>query len=218
MGARGLTAPGVPPLPAWLLYIKGAIFLLSIIILALSAYAISLYNGLLTFYYSSGAPGFLIFLAIYTWIIYGAYTAIELKAQHFYYRIGALVAYVLSVIFWLTGWAWAASWAAQLGSFTGFYGILDTFTSVMGACAGLGALLWILAIVHLVFFILACVREPGAAHSGNVELGHGQKHDEATVQQPYPAQPVYGGQPQQAYTGQPQPAYTGQTQTVPIQH
>jgi hypothetical protein len=208
--AAGLTAPGVPPLPKWLLYVKIAIVVLSVIILALAAYALSLYGGFGIYYYSSGAPGFLIFLAIYTWIVFGAYTVIELKAQQFYFRIGALSAYVIGVIFWLTGWSWSASWAAQLSGFTDLFGdtldVFDTFAAVMGACAGLGALVWILSIVNLVFFILACRRESGIGHTGNVELGHGPK-PEAQVQQPYPAQPVSGG-PQPTYGGPSQPAPT----------
>jgi hypothetical protein len=61
MGARGLLAHGVPPMPQWLIFVKGAIIVLSLIILALSAYAISL-TGSYTYYYSSGVPGYLIFL------------------------------------------------------------------------------------------------------------------------------------------------------------
>ena len=61
MAIRGLTAPGVPPQPKWLIYIKGAIILLAIIILALAAYALSLY-GDYSYYYSAGAPGYLLFV------------------------------------------------------------------------------------------------------------------------------------------------------------
>lgn len=43
MGAQGLVAVGVPPQPLWLLYIKIAILVLSLIFLAISAYALSLW-------------------------------------------------------------------------------------------------------------------------------------------------------------------------------
>lgn len=60
MGIRGLVAVGNLPLPKWLLIVKCVIIFLSVIILALSAYALSL-SG--TYYrYTGGAPGFLIFL------------------------------------------------------------------------------------------------------------------------------------------------------------
>jgi hypothetical protein len=42
MGAQGLVAVGVPPQPLWLLYIKIAILVISLIVLALSAYSLSL--------------------------------------------------------------------------------------------------------------------------------------------------------------------------------
>ena len=58
---RGLTGKGVPPQPTWLVIIKGVIIVLSLIILGLAAYAISLTGGY-TGYYGSGAPGFMIFI------------------------------------------------------------------------------------------------------------------------------------------------------------
>jgi hypothetical protein len=42
MGAQGLIAVGVPPQPLWLLYIKIAILVFSLIVLAIAAYALSL--------------------------------------------------------------------------------------------------------------------------------------------------------------------------------
>jgi hypothetical protein len=45
MGMRGLTAVGLPRQPGWLLYIKMAIFVLAVIVLALAAWTLSLYNG-----------------------------------------------------------------------------------------------------------------------------------------------------------------------------
>lgn len=45
MWVRGLTAVGVPTQPVWLLYVKLAIVVLAAIVLALAAWALSLYNG-----------------------------------------------------------------------------------------------------------------------------------------------------------------------------
>lgn len=64
MGARGLIAVGVPPQPRWLLVVKGLMIFLSVIVLALSAYALSLYQGYY-YYGGSGVPGYLIFLVSY---------------------------------------------------------------------------------------------------------------------------------------------------------
>lgn len=59
MSARGLVARGVPALPKAFVYVVGLIILLSIIILALAAYAESLSGN---YYYDSGVPGFLLFV------------------------------------------------------------------------------------------------------------------------------------------------------------
>ena len=61
MALSGLTAQGVPPQPKWLIFIKGAIILLAAVILALAAYALSLYSDI-SYYYSAGAPGYLLFV------------------------------------------------------------------------------------------------------------------------------------------------------------
>lgn len=53
-------AKGVPPQPLWLLYIKIAILALSLIILALAAWHLSLFGGYA--YYGSGAGGMDIFV------------------------------------------------------------------------------------------------------------------------------------------------------------
>ncbi|KAM0810526.1 hypothetical protein AB5N19_10875 [Seiridium cardinale] len=201
MGVRGLMAVGPPQTPAWLLIIKGVILLLSVIVLALSAYALSLYNNY--YYYSGGAAGYLIFLVIKTWIIYGASIAIELKAPRYYYRLAFLIAYILSCIFWLSGWAWAASWASAFLAYS-IYGYDNKLGGAMAGCAAIGAIIWILAIVNLVMFIIASCRENASA--GNVELGHAQKHS-MPQGQTAPVQQQYTGQPQQGY---PQQQYTSQ--------
>lgn len=61
MAISGLVAPGVSPQPKWLIFVKGAIILLPAVILALAAYALSLY-GDIAYYYSAGASGYLLFV------------------------------------------------------------------------------------------------------------------------------------------------------------
>ncbi|KAK8028301.1 hypothetical protein PG991_005357 [Apiospora marii] len=172
MAISGLTAPGVPPQPKWLIFIKGAIILLATVILALAAYALSLY-GDIAYYYSAGAPGYLLFVTIFSWIVYGVAIFLELKANQFYYRIAMLLAYILTCVFWLSSWAWSASWAAfTLAYYDGyFYSGLHTFGSVMAACAALGAVTWVLCIINLVFFIIGSVRNHHSTTSPDVELG-----------------------------------------------
>ena len=84
-----------------------------------------------------------------------------------------MAAYILTCIFWLSSWAWSASWAAfVLAYYDGFFYVgLHTFGSVMAACAALGAVTWILCIINLIFFILGSVQNHGSTASGDVELG-----------------------------------------------
>ncbi|RYP09275.1 hypothetical protein DL765_008500 [Monosporascus sp. GIB2] len=174
MGSKGLVVKGPPQLPGWILYTKGAIILLSVLILALAAYALSFHGGY-SYYYSSGAPGFLIFLAIYSWIVYGGSTVVEIWYAQSYYRVVVLAAYVLAVIFWLSAWAWAASWGSFILAYANYYGPYQRYGAVVAACAGLGAIVWVITIVNLVFFVRACLKDSGSGQSGNVELRETQK-------------------------------------------
>ena len=58
----GLTAKGVPALPAWLLFVRIAIIVLSLGVLIAAAYNLSLFGGYGTYLSGyTGPPGFLIF-------------------------------------------------------------------------------------------------------------------------------------------------------------
>jgi len=221
--SQGITGKGVPSSqPAWLLWVKVAIIGLSLVILALSAYAISACGGSIYGVYvplcAGSIGGFEIFLVIKTWILYGLILFVEFKAPHMFYRLAVIIGSLISIIFWLSGWAWAASFASIWN--------LGYATNVGGAMAGvaaLGALVWILCIVHLVFFIIACNNSPSdtAQPTGvaNAELGQMQKPGEYTVQQTYPVQMQPGQYPvQQQQQEQPYPpqAYQ-QPQPYPTQ-
>ncbi|KAK6853084.1 hypothetical protein PG995_009896 [Apiospora arundinis] len=117
-----------------------------------------------------------------------------------------LVVYIMTCIFWLSSWAWAASWASFLLAYynSSYYPGFRSFGSAMAACAALGAVTWVLCIINLVFFIVGSVRNHDpAANPGNVELGHaGQKPADAghtpVYAQNQTAQPT-SVPPQQAY-------------------
>lgn len=81
-----------------------------------------------------------------SFIVYGGAAALEIKFPQYFYRIGALVGYILTVIFWLSGWAWSADaasawlrWAAW-GSL--FYKDHKAVGGSFAACAALGAVTW----------------------------------------------------------------------------
>ncbi len=71
----------------------------------------------------------------------------ELKAPQMFYRLIAIVGYAVSIIFWLSAWAWAASTAGfWLSYFCGVDfcedGPWKSEGSALAACAGLGAVVW----------------------------------------------------------------------------
>jgi hypothetical protein len=66
MAMSGLNAKGVPPQPAFLRIIKVVIIFLSVVILALAAYAISIFGGYYGYYGSAGVAGLLIFVVSFT--------------------------------------------------------------------------------------------------------------------------------------------------------
>ncbi|KAI0468686.1 hypothetical protein F4859DRAFT_524209 [Xylaria cf. heliscus] len=166
MSAGWVVAREVPIRPKFFIYIIGLIILLSVVILALAAYAQSLSGN---YFYQSGVPGFLLFASIWTWLIYGGMLAIEHFAPQFYYRIVIIVGQLLSVIFWLSAWAWAASWASYTLSFENprpydrIRGAWMAFGQTIAACAGIGAGAWVLCIIALVVFCSACKRSSRSA-------------------------------------------------------
>ncbi|KAI1122616.1 hypothetical protein F5Y10DRAFT_71267 [Nemania abortiva] len=178
MSARGLFARGVPPFPKFFTYIVGLIILLSIIILSLAAYAESLSGN---YYYESGVPGFLLFVSIWSWLVYGGMLAVEHYAPRFYYRIAFLVGQLLSAIFWISGWAWAASSADYILSFDNYSshdsirGAWKAFGQTIAACAGVGALVWVLCIVAVVAFCSACMRSSVSESAADIELAGAPK-------------------------------------------
>jgi len=130
-----------------------------------------------------------------------------------------VIACAISIVFWLSAWAWSASIAAFWLSYDTYY--YDSYINsapwhaegaALAACAGLGAIVWILSIVHLVFFIRACMHDSAPVHQA--ELGHVGIHKTEANSTVYPATgpaPVQYGQPapgvyqQQPAYGQPAP-------------
>ncbi|KAK4236032.1 hypothetical protein C8A03DRAFT_17280 [Achaetomium macrosporum] len=213
MGAQGLVAVGVPPQPLWLLYVKIVILVLSLIVLALAAYALSLTGD----WYGGHPGGMDIFIAILSFIVYGGALSLELWAAQHFYRIGALIGYIFSIIFWLSAWAWSATWASVFLS-PGGSRADNSFGGALAGCAALGAVVWVLTIVHLAFFIRACVVDTTVA--GQAELGQmkaGEAPPQQYQQQYQPVQQPYPAQQQQPYGAQPYPAQPNPAEQYPAQ-
>ncbi|KAI0553577.1 hypothetical protein F4679DRAFT_529653 [Xylaria curta] len=175
MSSDRLVARGVPTYPKFFVYVVGLIILLSTVVLALAAYAESLSGN---YYYESDVPCFLLFVSIWTLLIYGGLLVIERCVPRFYYRIVFIIGQLLSVIFWITAWAWAASWASYTLSFDNYSsydkirGAWMTYGKIIAACAGIGAGVWVFCIFAVIMFCSACKRSSTLAPTDDMELAN----------------------------------------------
>lgn len=82
--------------------------------------------------------------AIWSFLIYGTALSLELWAQQFFFRIGALIVYILSIIFWLSAWAWSASEASiwLMSSAGGYYRYNSNVGGALAGAAAVGAVAW----------------------------------------------------------------------------
>ncbi|KAH7160240.1 hypothetical protein B0J13DRAFT_124827 [Dactylonectria estremocensis] len=216
-GTQGLTATGVPPLPFFVTIIRGVIIVFSLGALIAAAYNLSLFGGA-SLYLSgySGPAGFIIFDAIFTFLIVGGMLVSEFFAPQLYYRIAFIIGLILNAIFWLSAWAWAASVASSFfsyyNSYDGYYRSksLDAYGGSMAACAALGAVVWVLVIVTIVFFIKSCMASPQSQTYSprtevQAELGEPKPEGQQYPPQQYPPQQYPPQQyPPQQYPPQPQ--------------
>ncbi|KAJ4270513.1 hypothetical protein NW762_002200 [Fusarium torreyae] len=188
---QGLTATGVPRMPLWLTILRAAALLLSLGVLIAAAYHISLLGNWAHYYAGSGPASFLIFDAIFTFLVLGSMLAAEFFAPQLYIRLLFFGALVLAAIFWLSAWAWAAAWASDFYSVYHSYGFgrakeLDAWGASLAAGAALGAVTWLLIVVITVFFVRACMASPhGSSFSP-------RSQNDAEVGQPKPEGPTYG--------------------------
>ncbi|KAI1157126.1 hypothetical protein F4825DRAFT_400780 [Nemania diffusa] len=198
MSMGGLVARGVPVPPSFFIYIVGLILLLSVIILALAAYAESLSGN---YYYESGVPPVLLFVSIWTWLVYRGMLTIEHCAPRFYYRIGVFIGQLLSAIFWIVGWAWAASWADYILSFDNYSsydsirGAWKAYGQTIAACASIGALVWVLCIVALAAFCYVSIRRSTSRSAIDIELVNASKSNLTQDQTASPSSQGYTAQP-----------------------
>jgi len=146
--------------------------------------------------------------AILTFIVYGGGIALTHFSPSNFFRIGFLIGYIFSIIFWLSGWAWSASlagvWLSYYDSYTrAGYRVSNSdpgkqLGAALAVCAGLGAVVWVMCIVNLVMFIKACMSDPNTDN----ELGNMKTQPAGYPAAAYPQQPI--SQPQPGYPQQPQ--------------
>ncbi|KAH7124461.1 hypothetical protein EDB81DRAFT_912894 [Dactylonectria macrodidyma] len=159
---QGLSVTGVPKMPFWLTIIRVAALVLSFGVLIAAAHHLSLLGGMISFYSDSNPAGFLIFDSILTFFVLGGMLASEFFAPHLYYRPTFICSLLLAAIFWLSAWAWAASFASDLYRFNSLsgYNVSNPWAASIAAGATLGAITWVIILIILVFFIRACMASP----------------------------------------------------------
>jgi len=165
---------------------------LALLILILAAYAISVLGGW-------DGLALTIFTCIWTWITNGYILITAWRSPSVYNCWAHLALEVLAVIFWLCSWAVCAADASFFGDFDYYYGYYGNVNSAVGclkACAGLGALEWVLFVASLVGFGLSLHRmrldgnPNGVPYTAGGAVGEGHKMEPVGG-----AQPIAGGQP-----------------------
>jgi hypothetical protein len=142
---KGLIATGPPQAPSYLLILR-----IVALVLSLACFIAGCYNVSVTQYFFLDTAGALaIFSGIWIWAVIGADIAFTMLLKAFYFRIGFLIGYALSIIFWLCAWAVGASYASDtLGIDNTFY---RKFGGSAAAIAAIGAVLWCVSAVY--FFV-----------------------------------------------------------------
>ncbi|OCK92349.1 uncharacterized protein K441DRAFT_697791 [Cenococcum geophilum 1.58] len=151
--------------PPFYLFILIAQIVLAIIVLGLAAYSA-------TFHIWFGGNGYAFFCSIASFIINGYYIASTLALPAIYNCWVFLILECLHVVWWLACWADLAAWASAYSSaydittlslpkacyFDADFEMVcedaKKHKNAIAAAAGIGALLWLLAIVSLAIFAI----------------------------------------------------------------
>lgn len=157
---------------------------------------------------------FVIFCCVWTLLV-NAYLLVTPIFLPVAYNMWAhLVLEVVSWIFWLAGWASTASWAADWASyFDGTTGKVFGYWGSSAAGAAMGAIMWVLFTVTLVFFCLrlnAHRKDPNNAHLNSLGFAEkgGESHQMGAVQQQVPVQQQMPVQQQYPDSTAPTPVQT----------
>jgi hypothetical protein len=220
MAVEGLLATGPPNLPVWFFFLRIGLLVLSFGTFIAACVNVSAFNDWAGIVSSAGPGGFIIFDAIFTWIVIGSMLLFEWKFHNLFLRIAYVVLLPLGAIFWLSAWAWAASVASAFRSIWTGTGSsnLDKFSASIAACAALGAFTWIAFVAVTIFYIVACLSsrssdpESGVTYQAEMAVPkqdlagttavqgapYVDQHQQQQQQQsPYPAQEIPQYPPQQ---------------------
>lgn len=155
---------------------------------------------------------FVIFCCVWTFLVNGYLIGTTLWLPVAYNMWAQLSAEIVTIIFWLSGWASLAAWvsaradsarqaqeyadnAARQGYSSGEYKNFFTAWATAAAGAAFGAIIWVLFIVNFVIFCLSLQRHRNDPANANNRFGvaeKGQNHELNQVppqqQQQYPQQ------------------------------
>ncbi|KAJ2895594.1 hypothetical protein MKZ38_006306 [Zalerion maritima] len=173
--------------------------------------------------------GLLVYACVQILIVIGGTLAVEIFAPRMFYRLAVAIGYILTVIIALVGWAYMASSAKTWGDLKE---LVDEAPSLLGssgsdvgnpvskihsaeaAAAGMGAFMWVLILVEVALFAMACMREPNdQAGDGlpttQMNVMPGKNESSQYASQPATSPPPHQ-MPQQGYypPQQPAPGYT----------
>lgn len=187
----------IPPEPLWVGLLRIWQAVMALITLALSGFALSVFNGYSGF-------GLNIFTSLLTWIFL-AYIFVTAFAVPQAYSVWAQLGLEIALfIFWLSTWAVIASLAAAFGDWYSYgYDKWSAAVACTKAAAALGAFVWVSFIATLVNLSITLHRHITA---GNPTIAGGVTTEvkmepvaTAAPVEPYPQQPY----PQQPYVQQP---------------
>jgi hypothetical protein len=217
---KGLLAKGPPETPIFVLFLRIAALVLTLAVFVAACYNASLLDQIVLLTQDEAGPaGLGIFTCIWTWGVVGTEIAFTMKLPHLYMRIVFVILDVLTLIFWLSTWAVAASVASDALEDRAST-IAKKYGGSAAAIAGLGAIVWVILIVIFVFWVMAAIRgspEPTTtAELGNMKA-EGAPAAAPAVQQQQPPQQYPPQHPPQQYPPQQYPPQQGTPQPYPPQ-
>lgn len=172
--------------PGFVTIIRIAQLVLTIVIIGLAGNTITGWGKVTTLAVEPLA--FLIFCCVWT-LLLNAYLLVTPAFLPVAYNMWAHLALeAIAWIFWLSGWAATASWASTWSMFQNATGKDYSYWATGAAAAAMGAIMWVLYTVTLVFFCIELHKhrnDPNNAHLSSLGFAEkgGETHQMGVVQQ-----------------------------------
>ncbi|KAF8416689.1 hypothetical protein EV426DRAFT_625652 [Tirmania nivea] len=201
-------------LPGFVSIIRIVQLVLTLVILGLIGNTLNGFTGGTGITLGVEPLAFMIFCCVWTLLVNAYLLATPIFLPAAYNMWAHLGLEAIAWIFWLSGWAATASWASLWSAYSEYSGKIYSYWATAAAGAAMGAIMWILYTVTLVFFCLrlhAHRADPNNAHLSGLGLAEkgGETHPMGAVQQ-HQQQVVYSPSesaptPVQTYVATPPP-------------